>query len=183
MTSQFDLLDELTGQQRHESDTITQHGSQGLLANPSAVNKLLKERFDFYCNSLKYSAFTLTFREVIRQNWKEAEIQKLTNNFMKSWQYDYESKLEWMLLPDIDEGGNFHYHGVIRIPRVSICKFKRNITKYLGYIKIRGIESPQKWLNYCYKRGEYEDRNVYKGDDIFKLSSYSDKILIDHIFN
>lgn len=121
----------------------------------------IDERFDRRCNDKKYSAFTLTFRECLRLNWKERELMTLIHNYLKSWKYHYEPKLEWSLMPDVDTNGNFHYHGVIKIRQASIPKFKRNITQRIGFMKIKYIDNPQRWYNYCYKIGEYKADNVY----------------------
>jgi len=147
--------------------------SQGLAerseTNPSTEELNIKQKwliqkdieFDTLCNHSKYMAITITFRDVLRRHWKEKELERLVGNTLKSWKYLYYEKLAWFLIPDVDNNGNYHYHGVIRITKAMMPKFKRNITASLGFIKFKYIDNPQKWYNYCFKEGEYSKDNVY----------------------
>lgn len=174
MERQSKILDGLPSPKAPEQVINQTNRSQGLLANPPTEEltdvgkeRMIKDlKFDTMCNSKKHVAFTLTFREILRLHWKEQELSQLVNNTLKGWKYLYYDKLEWMLLPDIDSSGNFHYHGCIRIRRDLMPKFKRNMTKKLGFIKMKYIDNPSKWYAYCFKEGEFIAHNVYSHPQI-----------------
>lgn len=158
------LLDESTPNEGNDAKKTVKK-SRDLGERPARLNRT---NFNIKCNDKRYSAFTLTLKNVYREYWKERDIDRLVYNTLNGWGYLYYGKFDFELMPDIDDNGNYHYHGLIRITRQLLPKFKRNITRVLGFIKVVYITTPNDWEDYCYKRNKYKDKNVYSESEILE---------------
>lgn len=106
--------------------------------------------YDLYSNDKKALAITITYKPKYQMLENEDMRKILISNL--SWihnQQYIDNKL--LLIPDEDINGNYHYHGLIIIKRKDIRKFKRYMTLFNGYIKIRYIEDTTKWKDYIFK--------------------------------
>ena len=113
-------------------------------------------------NDRSYSSFTVTFNPVIRDSLDELGSKRLLKNFLKNVFYEVPADVYTILIPDCDEGGNFHYHGVIKMPIKYRPKFKKIMTKNIGFVKIKYITDPEGWTKYCFK-------DIYTEKDITDL--------------
>lgn len=103
------------------------------------------------------SAITITYNQGLRDKYEEDGLRRVLKNTIGIICFNHLIECRMILLPDVDEGGNFHYHGVINMRNQDRVKFKRNITRSIGFMKMQCITDVGKWQEYCYKKEITED--------------------------
>lgn len=113
-------------------------------------------------NDKGMSAITITYKNDLRMNMEEIELKRALKHTISIICFNHIIPIEILLLPDCDEAGNFHYHGVVKIPIKYRPTFKRLITKHIGFMKFDYITKPEGWIEYC-KKDIYDetDRKIY----------------------
>lgn len=127
--------------------------------------------YDEIINSKSGSAITITYNQLLRDSFEEKQLRQHLINTIHTLSFNKDIPIEIYLIPDMDIGGNFHYHGVVIIPTKHTAVFKRNITKYVGFMKFDYISDVEGWRNYCYKK-EPKYTPVYTQEEIDKLEIY-----------
>ena len=121
-----------------------------------------EELFDDLISDKRTVGFTQTYQNYVRNNGFAEDIKDFTIRIYKTICLNYGIPFRMLLIPDTDEVGNFHYHGLIKIPIKYRPTFKRMVNKYLGWCKFDYIRNNEKWKKYCFK-------DVYTKDEIEHL--------------
>lgn len=127
--------------------------------------------YDKIINEKSASAITITYNQMLRDNFDEKQLRHHLINTIQTLSFNKDIPIEIYLVPDMDTGGNFHYHGVVITPIKHRAVFKRNITKYVGFMKFDYISDIEGWKNYCYKK-EPRYIPVYTQEEINKYDIY-----------
>lgn len=122
---------------------------------------VFKEYEDFI-NQKDVSAFTVTFKQIHRDHMNESQLRLFLKNAIKSISFRREIPIKYMLSPDIDAAGNFHYHGAIKIPLKYMPTFKRLMTNAVGFIKISYMTNPKTWKLYTFKDVGFSNGQIEK---------------------
>lgn len=125
--------------------------------------------FDDLINDKSASAITLTYKTIFRDSFNERQLKQQLIYTLDKINFNTDIPLKIMLIPDCDNNGNFHYHGVVIMPLKYRPQFKKLITKYIGFMKFDYINDIEGWKKYCYKP------EVYNEDEIKQLQIYIDK--------
>lgn len=123
-----------------------------------------RERYESISNHRGGTAITITFNQGLRDNCCEDELRLILHNTINIIKFNYGIKADFCLIPDVDEKGNFHYHGVCIMKNEDRPAFKRNITKQIGFMKFSYLSDIEGWRKYCFKEeisDEYRDNYVY----------------------
>lgn len=120
------------------------------------------ELLEQYTNSKRFSAITMTFKPFHHMNLDELKMKILLKNTINSICFNHQIPVEILLLPDCDENGNFHYHGVIDLPNKYRPTFKRLITKFIGFMKFDYISNPSGWYEYVIK----PEKKIYTEEEV-----------------
>lgn len=123
----------------------------------------IREKYDSMINEKSTSAITITFNQTLRDNYEELELKSYLEKVLRIIHHNKELEIELLVIPDCDENGNFHYHGLIKMPLKYRAFFKRNITKYVGFMKMQYIDNIEGWTKYCFK-------DIYNEEEINKYS-------------
>lgn len=123
--------------------------------------------FERIVNDKSASAITLTYKPIFRDSFNEEQLRYQMIYTLECLAFNRDIPYEIVLIPDMDNNGNFHYHGVIIIPLKYRAIFKKDITKYIGFMKFDYIKDIEGWKKYCYKP------DVYTQDEINKLQIYA----------
>lgn len=83
----------------------------------------------------------------------------------------------YIFYPDIDNGGNRHYHGIISMAIKDYSKLKRYFTLTIGFVKKEYLSNPYGWYTYMRKNIGFKSREhpialtspIYDGNDLQKL--------------
>lgn len=127
--------------------------------------------YDKIINDKSASAITITYNQLLRDSFDEKQLRQHLINTIHTLSFNKDIPIEIYLIPDMDTGGNFHYHGVVITPIKHRALFKRNITKYVGFMKFDYISDIEGWKNYCYKKPP-KYTPVYTQEEIDKLDIY-----------
>lgn len=122
-------------------------------------------KFKELIENKKFSAITMTYKPEYQTTFTEEDNRKILKNAIKTISFNHDIPIEIVLLPDCDEGGNFHYHGIVSMPIKYRPRFKKEITKYIGFMKLKYIDNIEKWTNYCFKVEE----PIYTNEEINTL--------------
>lgn len=118
--------------------------------------------FDEKVNKRDFSSFTITFRPEIRDNLDELGLCRYLKKTFPLILHKCPDDVEILLIPDCDEAGNFHYHGLIKMNNKFRPRFKKLMMKNVGFIKMKYITDPEGWKKYCFK-------DIYTEKDITDL--------------
>jgi len=146
---------------RYCEEMKTENGSL-LLDREPPLKGHIKETLENFVNDKKFSAITMTYNNTMRMNMNELELKIALKNTISTICFNHLIPIEILLLPDCDEAGNFHYHGVVNLPNKYRPTFKRLITKHIGFMKFDYIREPTGWYDYVIKK----DKDIYSDDDI-----------------
>lgn len=124
---------------------------------PKDLNTILSFN-DFNVKST--SAITMTFNSSLRDNYSELELRHILMNNIKIIAGNKDMDISMILIPDADEGGNFHYHGCIKLPLKYRPTFKRLITQQIGFMKFSYIKDFEGWTKYCFKPDVYSNEDI-----------------------
>lgn len=128
-----------------------------------------KKQYDKMAPCPSMSAITFTFKQSLRDCMDEGHLKSYLYKTLKVICYNFGCDLfPLLLLPDVDDKGNFHYHGLIQLPLKLIPKFKKQVTKHIGFMKISYLKDIEGWKNYCFK-----PELGYTDEELKKLSIYS----------
>lgn len=116
-------------------------------------------------NSKGFSAVTFTFIQALRDKYSEEELRTYIVRTIRTICLNRDIPAEVVLIPDADEAGNFHYHGIISMPIKYRPAFKRLTLKYIGFMKFSYITDTDGWLEYCLK-------DIYDEHEINALGIY-----------
>lgn len=110
----------------------------------------LYDNLEHMLGELKTVAITITYKQKY-QMMENEDMRKILISTL-AWIHNLHNiDIKTILVPDEDINGNYHYHGVIQIKRKDIRKFKKYITLFNGYMKLRYIEDTTKWQEYIMK--------------------------------
>lgn len=123
----------------------------------------LKAYFEDVVESPRTEAITITFKEELRLKFDERRLSSLISDVMEFFPIE-----EYIILPDVDLNGNYHFHGILKMLKKDKPKMKRYMTKHVGFIKYSYISEPDGWWDYCRKTKDM----VYTDDDIVQLCVY-----------
>jgi len=130
------------------------------LINPRPPG-VLREFAEGVLNDPRAVSITVTFKEELRVLFEERILRDIVHDGLTFF-----SEIEqFILYPDIDISGNFHYHGVIIMQKKIKPKLKRYFTKHIGFIKIAYITDQKGWYKYMRKA----DDLIYADNDIVQL--------------
>jgi len=110
-----------------------------------------KEEYELMLRDKDTSAFTITFKQIHRDNMNEKQLRLFLKNSIKSICLRREIPIHYMLAPDIDANGNFHFHGAVKMPLKHRPTFKRLLTYAVGFNKMSYITNIDKWYEYTFK--------------------------------
>jgi len=97
-------------------------------------------------------ALTVTFREDLRDTYEEVALRDIMMDVLDI------TECQYVMMPDIDERGNYHYHGVINLRHRERVRIKRLFTKPIGFIKFSLISDIDAWLKYMRKDKEFKSK-------------------------
>lgn len=133
-----------------------------------------KKYYDNLIEDPKTQAFTLTFNQQLRDIYDETILRDIAKDIMEFFPIK-----KYLLYPDIDLNGNFHYHGVINMLTKDKPKMARYTKLYSGYIKFKYITDPEKW--YKYMRGTEDIKDDEKLFNHPKEKIYEDGEITNYI--
>lgn len=93
---------------------------------------------------------TFTFKPMLRDRLSEKELRMKLKYAIKHAITTCKSKLlksylRMVLIPEYDDVGNFHYHGIVSgLNRMHLCNIRRVVTNMIGFCK---IEVPKNIIN------------------------------------
>lgn len=90
-------------------------------------------------------ALTVTFKEDLRNTHDEESLRDIMMDVLDLTDCVY------VMFPDIDEKGNYHYHGIVKLRHRERVRIKRLFTKPIGFIKFTLISDIDVWLKYMRK--------------------------------
>lgn len=174
-------LDKLTEEEEVKNELVETAEPEGFMCRiPSRITSSSGRKFNYLmnlrpfkdvedelfarANGVHYSAITITYKPQHRDNLDE---QGLRHLLVTQFSNLPEIK-HYTLFPDVDDAGNFHYHGVVEIRVKDRPKVKRILTERIGFIKIEYITDPVHWCDYCRKDKGFETRKFDKYKNITK---------------
>lgn len=121
----------------------------------------LKQCYDTISLSKTSRAITITFKQEMRDDHEEGYLRDCILKGMSIIGIK-----RYILYPDIDNNGNFHYHGIIECPKIMIPKIKRMFNRWYGWTKIEYLSDINGWYQYMRKSNGYKSRNKTVTEEI-----------------
>lgn len=129
-------------------------------------------------NNIKYTAITVTFKTQYRDELEEIQLCRMLYVALKT---SVEIRA-FTLLPDVDNRGNFHYHGVINIRKADMPKVKKRLTRQVGFVKFDYIGNPEGWIAYVLKeKGFTSKEHIEPLDEAIFTIGEKQKYLVSDI--
>lgn len=151
----LNVLVEKLRKERHERDLLLDKSRP-----PYNTILELKDYLNSQYDSTKYVGITITYQPRYQNVLTCSDLQLLLEDTLKT----LSPFNTYVLLPDQDKTGNFHYHGCIDLPVKDRHNFKNFMTKNIGFIKFSYITSTPGWVDYMTKTGPNHDQ-IYNIDD------------------
>ena len=168
------LLDELTPEER---DNVVVSAIEGdKYVTYEQVYKMLNDNY----NTKEFVGLTVTFQPKYQNNFTSTQLRDLLEVTI-----DYRLPYaRYIFYPDQDKNENFHYHGIIDIPKSERHNFKIYMTKNIGFINFSYIKDFDGWVQYMLKsKPKYEPiftlPEIYKYKVERKVSHYKRTKLSD----
>lgn len=152
MGNEFDRLlrIQIRDDQRAIDDVIHQRRDFPYLIKSRQLEELDRECRDIYDHG--GCALTVTYKEQLRTDNQEFQLRDITRELLLMFTQRF------VLYPDVDMGGNYHYHGVCYITHRKKAQMKRVFTKNVGFVKFSCIEDMDIWHKYMRKGYGFKSR-------------------------
>jgi len=96
-------------------------------------------------SSYKAIAMTLSLQKQYQDELEDDKLRDLLKDALDFFEMNY------FFYPDIDSGGNRHYHGIILADLHKFATFRRYFNKHIGWVKKEYLKDPEGWLKYMRK--------------------------------
>jgi len=117
-------------------------------------------------------ALTITYKRDY-DIYEDEQLRSITKSAL-----DYFNTKGYIFYPDIDNNGNRHYHGIIKMTLKDFALMKRYFTQEIGFIKKEYLSDIEGWYQYMRKDKGFKSREhpnalkhaIYNDEDIELLT-------------
>lgn len=124
----------------------------------------IKEELRLRCENDNYMAITITIDNKKWWDTEDIDIRQVCDHILR----DY--CREFTLLPALQSNYNIHWHGVCKIRRCKMKRFKRVLREIMGFHLEKEIDNSEKWFKYCTNNIEQRWNKFDNIKDVVRLA-------------
>lgn len=124
------------------------------------IRDYISARYDETC----MIGITITYKPTYQNTMTQQQLRELLDTSLK-YRIPFN---RYVLIPDCDDRGNYHYHGIIDLSVKERHNFKIFMTKNIGFIKYSYITQLGGWIAYMLKNKPTQ-KPIYTPQEISQL--------------
>lgn len=144
--NKYNSLDGIIPPESNSTSNISQYVSltDEYTTDPHKIETFLESISDF--------AFTITFTDYNIHTYTRQHLTAIIQKALDQTR----NIIKYCFVAELSKVGRFHYHGSIKVSKLSAVENLRKRLSHLGKIKIKKVDNSPKWAHYCMKSYDHE---------------------------